>query len=92
MLFEWDANKAGKNHAKHGIDFAWAIRVFADPRCLTLEDNRHEYGEPRLNTIGAVGDTVVLCVTHTERHGAIRLISARRASRHERKLHHDQNR
>lgn len=92
MRFEWDEAKAGRNLAKHGVDFDWAVLVFADPRRLTLDDNRHDYGEPRQNTIGAVDDAIILCVTHTNRHGALRLISARRASRHERKLYHDQDR
>ena len=90
MQFEWDEAKAGTNRAKHGVDFAWAVLVFADPYRVTFDDNRCDYGEPRQNTIGAVGGAIILCVTHTNRHGALRLISARRASRHERKFYHGQ--
>ncbi len=88
MQFEWDSAKARSNLRKHKISFDQAIAIFNDPDYYTLDDNRHEYGETRQNTIGAIDEIVILCVTHTLRSGRIRLISARPASRSERKIYH----
>ena len=87
MNFEWDADKAAKNLAKHGISFTEAALVFADPRRLTVVDTRHTI-EIRENTTGQIGDLLVVTVTHTDRAGVVRLISARPASRQERKRYH----
>lgn len=87
MQFEWDAAKAAINLAKHGVDFARATLVFADPSRLTALDTR-QTTEQRENTIGRVADTLLLTVTHTNRAGVTRLISARPASRHERELYY----
>lgn len=84
MTFEWDADKAAKNLAKHGISFPEAALVFDDPRRLTVVDTR-ETSEVRENTTGKIGGLVVVTVTHTDRSGVVRLISARPASRQERK-------
>lgn len=83
MNFEWDAAKAAKNLAKHGVSFAEAALVFADPRRLTVGDTRHTT-EIRENTTGLVAEVLVVTVTHTDRNGVTRLISARPASRQER--------
>ncbi|MGC9562169.1 MAG: BrnT family toxin [Brachymonas sp.] len=88
--FEWDDHKADLNFRKHGIRFEDAARVFDDPLALSVQD-RIEHGEQRWQTLGMVGGCVVLLVAHTlqlEDEGAeiIRIISARRADRHER--HH----
>ncbi|WP_345781718.1 BrnT family toxin [Synoicihabitans lomoniglobus] len=88
MLFEWDERKATANLAKHHIAFDQAITVFKDPNRLTYADHRTDYGEPRHNTVGIMDEVVVLCVTHTNRADVTRLISARPASRRERKLYH----
>ncbi len=87
MNFEWDALKAAKSLAKHGISFPEAALVFADPRRLTVVDTRHT-SEIRENTTGLIGDLLVVTVTHTDRAGVTRLISARPASRQERKRYH----
>jgi uncharacterized DUF497 family protein len=87
MEFEWDALKAAKNLAKHGISFPEAVLVFDDPRRLTVADTRHP-SELRENTTGLVAEVLVVTVTHTDRAGVIRLISARPASRQERKRYH----
>jgi uncharacterized protein len=87
MNFEWDADKAAKNLDKHGISFSEATLVFADPRRLTVVDTRHTF-EIRENTTGLIAGLLVAIVTHTERDGVIRLISARPASRQERKRYH----
>ncbi len=87
MNFEWDADKAAKNLAKHGISFPEAALVFDDPRRLTVTDPRHTM-ETRENTTGQIGGLLVVTVTHTDRAGVVRLISARPASRNERKRYH----
>ncbi|MFN3688825.1 BrnT family toxin [Salinarimonas sp.] len=84
--FEWDDQKAAANVVKHGIAFEDAIDVFKDPERLVVIDNRSDYGEERTNVIGAV-DTVVLVVSCTMRGQSCRIISARRASRRERRAY-----
>ena len=88
MQFEWDATKAASNLAKHGVSFDQGARVFADPAHLTLADIRHA-AEARDNTTGLVAGVICLTVTHIDRAGVTRLISARRASRKERNAYHD---
>lgn len=87
MTFEWDADKAASNLAKHGVSFPEAILVFDDPRRLTVVDTRHS-AEIRENTTGLIAGVLVVTVTHTDRTGTIRIISARPASRQERKRYH----
>jgi uncharacterized DUF497 family protein len=87
MTFEWDADKAAMNLVKHGISFTEAALVFADPRRLTITDSRHT-SEHRENTIGLIAGLLIVTVTHTDRAGVTRIISARTASRQERKLYH----
>lgn len=87
-LFEWDDNKAAINFRKHGIRFEEAARVFDDPLALTVQD-RIENGEQRWQTIGMAGGCLLLLVAHTVRledeSEVLRIISARRADRTERK-------
>jgi uncharacterized DUF497 family protein len=82
VRFEWDAAKAASNLAKHGVTFDQGIRVFTDPAHLTVADTRHAT-EVRENTTGLTAGVILLTVTHTDRAGITRLISARRASRKE---------
>lgn len=89
MLFEWDEAKAAANLAKHGVSFDRATLVFADPARLAVIDARH-LTERRENTTGLVAGVVLLTVTHTDRAGVTRLISARPASRAERKNYYAQ--
>jgi uncharacterized DUF497 family protein len=91
MEFEWDDNKAASNLAKHGIEFSQAIAVFEDPDQVTEDDVRRDYGELRQNTIGLIGPIPVVVVTHTNRSGVTRLISARPASRDERRKYYGKN-
>ena len=81
--FEWDDRKNRSNVRKHGIDFALASRIFDGP-VLTKIDACLEYGELREVSIGVVDGTVVLAVVHTDRFGAVRIISARKATPTER--------
>jgi uncharacterized DUF497 family protein len=89
-LFEWDDAKTRSIRRKHGVDFDFddAIEVFYDPHSV-VEQNRVVDDEVRWQTIGMVGDVVVLQVAHTvddqSQDEVIRIISARRASRKERK-------
>lgn len=80
MDFEWDPKKAQSNYSKHGVDFEMATQVFDDPHALFLYDESH--GEERFTIIGRVG-TAVLFVVYTERNSRNRIITARRATRHE---------
>ena len=88
MEFEWDDHKAADNLQKHGIDFLDAIHVFLDPHRLEVEDDREEYGELRFKTIGlAQGRLLVVVYTYRQQH--IRIISARKAERYERRKYHE---
>ena len=91
MRFEWDQNKAEANLRKHKVSFDEAVTVFYDPLAATFDDPDHAYGERRFLTIGYASHTRLLVVCHTERRGAVRLISARRATAHERKRHESQS-
>jgi uncharacterized DUF497 family protein len=94
VRFEWDEAKAKSNRRKHGVSFADAMLVFADPFAM-VEQDRLEAGELRWQTLGLVGGMVLLLVAHTVRDedqdGIIRIISARKATRKERKRY-EQNR
>ncbi|MFS2154340.1 BrnT family toxin [Rhizobium sp.] len=82
-MFEWDDAKNAANIAKHGVSFRTAVRIFDGP-VLTAVDDRFDYGEIRENSIGLVDGVLFLVVTHTDRNGIIRIISARPAKRQER--------
>lgn len=84
VAFEWDDSKAASNKAKHGVSFEDAVGVFLDSRRIEGEDDRRNYGEPRLTTYGYV-DGRCLSVVYTMRGETGRLISARPASRRERR-------
>ena len=84
MQVTWDPAKAAENLRKHGVGFAEAETVLRDPLALTREDRRHD--EPRFVTLGATQTGTVLVVVYTYHGGEdIRLISARAASRTERR-------
>lgn len=88
MLFEWDENKEKINISKHGLDFSTAALVFRDQNRLEWFDELHSDYEDRYTTIGEInGIAVVLMVVYTERGDAIRLISARKATKQERRMY-----
>ena len=90
MQFEWDDEKDRKNIAKHGIGFRTAILVFNDPNRLEKYDTAHSLDEDRYLTIGEIGGTfMVVTVVYTERTEAIRIISARRATKAEEAEYYD---
>jgi uncharacterized DUF497 family protein len=82
--FEWDPEKNLANRSKHGISFEEASTIFDGP-VLSHEDGS-DPGEARERSYGLIGGLVVVCVIHTDRDGATRIISARKATKHERKL------
>ena len=86
--FEWDTSKAESNIRKHGVSFDEASTVFSDPFELTISDPDHSHGEYRYLNIGRSAGDRLLVVSYTERHpNAIRIISARVASKRERKIY-----
>jgi uncharacterized DUF497 family protein len=85
-LYEWDDKKAEINRAKHGVSFAEAAAVFDDPRALFRDDPVHSGAERRFHVMGrAAGRLLAVC--YTIRGERSRLISARMASREERRLY-----
>ena len=84
IRFEWDLSKVALNRRKHRVSFEEASAVFGDPLSLTIPDPDGSDDEVRFVTLGRSNVGRLLVVVHTERDGIIRLISARRASRHER--------
>ena len=83
MRFEWDPDKARANLRKHGVDFADAATIFDDPLAVTISDEGAE--ESRFVTIGSDAEARVLVVVYVWRGVRIRIISARRATRRERR-------
>ena len=87
-MFAWGDTKRRANLKKHGIDFVDAEKIFRGPT-LTAEDTREAYGEQRFLTLGLLADQVV-SVTHTERGNVIRIISIRKATKHEARYYFSQ--
>ena len=85
MQIEWDSKKARANLSKHGGSFEEALTVFGDPLALTIDDPDHSHHEHRLLTTGVSARGRVIIVAHTYGEGTIRIISARRTTRRERK-------
>jgi len=85
--FEWDDAKAKRNLRKHGVSFEDAVTVFDDPMAVTRDDPDHLGDERRFLTIGSSRASHLLVVCHSDRPERIRLISARKANRRERRYH-----
>ncbi|MEW6374592.1 MAG: BrnT family toxin [Thermodesulfobacteriota bacterium] len=85
LLFEWDTHKARKNEETHGVSFDEASTVFRDTLSLTIRDPLHSDEEDRFILIGNSTRNRLLVVVHTERGENIRIISARKATKKERK-------
>jgi uncharacterized protein len=90
LTFEWDAPKARSNLSKHGVSFEEASTVFGDSLSLTIPDPDHSSAERRHITMGKAFNDKLLVVVHTDRRDNIRIISARRASRRERKFYEEE--
>ena len=89
LRFEWNGVKAASNARKHGITFEEASTVFGDVFSSTLADPDHSTDEARFVTIGQSVYGRILVVSHTDRGDRIRIISARLATRRERKQYTD---
>jgi hypothetical protein len=89
MDFEWDPKKASLNVRDHRITFEEASTVFGDSLAVTFPDPDHSVGESRLLTFGISDQGRLLVVSHTERRGVVRIISARRALRAERRIYEE---
>jgi uncharacterized DUF497 family protein len=90
LHFEWDPAKAGANQRKHGVTFEEALTAFSDEHGLLLADPDHSTAEDRFILLGLSGALRLLVVVHCYREDpdTIRLISARKATRAERR-HYD---
>ena len=92
--FEWDPKKARSNFRKHGVSFESAATVFRDPHLLSISDEEHSEREERWITMGLSQSGVIVVMSHTFTDlgaGAarIRIISARKATRVERKQYEE---
>lgn len=91
LEFEWDPKKAASNLRKHRISFREAAMVFSDTLARTYDDSAHSHGEERCVTIGMSDKGRVLVVAHATRGERVRIISARKATLHERKAYEEEN-
>ena len=85
MDFEWDPEKAALNIVRHSISFDEATTAFGDPLSVTISDPGHSVGEHRFVLFGLSDQGRLLAISHVDRDGTTRIISARVATRHERK-------
>jgi uncharacterized protein len=90
MLFEWDDQIAAHNLQKHHVSFQEAATIFGDPWALTFDDPDHSADEQRFITIGESERRRVLLVSHTDRDDITRIISARKATRQERRAYENE--
>lgn len=91
LEFEWDDAKARANARKHGVTFEQARLAFSDCHALAVLDDREDYGEERFILLGAAEGRLIY-VAYAERGERIRIISARRATRHEQGIYNRENR
>jgi uncharacterized DUF497 family protein len=87
MRFEWDDRKAVSNLKKHGVSFEEASTIFRDPLSATGADPDHSFGEQRWVTFGVSDAGRLLVVAHTDHDDCIRIISARPATKAERRIY-----
>ena len=89
MEFEWNPDKAAVNLSKHGISFQEAATVFKDSLSVTFPDSDHSIRENRYVMIGISSLGKLLVVSHTDREDRIRIISARTATRPEKRFYEE---
>lgn len=82
MNFEWDEAKSEACFTERGFDFAYAVRAFFDPNRIVHDDTRYSYGEERYQSMGMIEQRLYV-VVYTQRHDAMRIISARKANQRE---------
>src|SRR5437868_3527374 len=90
MEFEGDSKKAIANLATHGVSFHEAATVFSDPLAITYYDPDHSDDEDRFLTFGHSIQGRLLVVSHTDRNDRTRIISARQATRRERRQYEEE--
>lgn len=89
MEFEWNPDKAALNVEKHSVSFQEAATVFNDPLSATFPDPNHSIGESRYIIIGISRFGQLLVVAHTDRGEKTRIISARKATRQEKRFYEE---
>jgi uncharacterized DUF497 family protein len=89
MRFEWDPKKAAANLRKHGVSFEEATTALRDDLAATGHDPDHSVGERRFITFGTSMRGRLLVIAHTDRGDVIRIISARPATKSERKIYEE---
>lgn len=89
MEFEWDPGKAAENLRKHGVSFKEAASVFGDFLGTTVSDPDHSANENRFITFGLSHAGRLLMVAHVERRERIRIISARKLTRREKRAYEE---
>jgi len=89
LKFEWDPDKARTNREKHNVSFDEASTVFDDPLFITFLDIEHSHDEERFITIGVSSNQNLLMIAHTEHDQVIRIISARKATKNERRFYEE---
>jgi uncharacterized DUF497 family protein len=88
--FEWDPDKNARNREKHGVSFEEAKTVFEDDLFVSFADSDHSVAEKRYLIVGQSMQRRLLVVAYTERRERIRLISAREATRKERRFYEEE--
>ena len=91
LIFEWDENKNDINKRKHGLSFETAQEVFYDNAAVLFDDPDHSADEERFLIIGMLRSSKICIVSHCYRESdnVIRIISAREATKHERKVYEE---
>lgn len=89
MKFTWNPRKAASNFKKHGISFEEAASVFGDPLAITFPDPDHSEDEDRWLTFGCSASTRLLVLAHLDSRDTIHIISAREATKNERKIYEE---
>lgn len=89
-IFEWDRKKAESNARKHAVTFDEAATAFGDPLALLMSDPDHSLAEERYTLLGMSNQQRLLVVSFVERSPRTRLISARRATRRERRRYEEE--
>ncbi len=90
LRFRWNSRKAAANLRKHRVSFDEATTVFDDPLSVTIPDPDHSVGEQRFLLLGVSNRGRLLVVAHSERDDSIRIITARRADRPERRTYEEE--
>ncbi len=86
MKYEWDEVKRQSNIDRHKVDFLDVLPLFVNPEAIRLEDNRRDYGEIRYILLGEI-DERLFQIAYTIRGSVIRIISARRGNKRERRIY-----